>query len=169
MTARRLIAPALVAIVFAGAWYSMHSREEAAADSPRSQPAPATNVSPGVPPQEKAAPTAVAATPVATSVEQMIADANGADAARRAAAISALARAPRAQAVPALYRVLINGEPSVDRPLALKSLQELALAQGDADGAVRAAIREVIYHGNDETLMAAAQDSLDVVEESELR
>ena len=67
-----------------------------------------------------------------------------------------------------MRQVLSNGA-SEDRPLALRSLQELALEQGDADGAVRAAIREVIYHGDDETLMAAAQDTLDVVEESELR
>jgi hypothetical protein len=51
----------------------------------------------------------------------------------------------------------------------LNSLRELALAQGDADGAIRGAIREVIYHGDDESLMAGAQDALDVVEESEMK
>jgi hypothetical protein len=169
MIVRRVIPPVLVAVAFAGAWYALHSRELVEVNSPPSQTAPATTASPGTPLQEKASPIVeTAATPVAASVEQMIADANGADAARRAAAISALARAPRAQAVPVLQQLLRSG-PSEDRPLALKSLQQLALEQGDADGAVRAAIREVIYHGNDETLMAAAQDTLDVVEESELR
>jgi hypothetical protein len=104
-------------------------------------------------------------------VEQWISEVNGGDAGKRAAAIAALSRAPREQALPVLHHVLINGEPTVDRPLALRALRELALEQGDADGKVRGAIREVIYHGDgqDETLLADAQEALDVVEESEMR
>ncbi len=164
-----------IAAIVAGAaigvgWYLTQYRDEPASP-PATQPAAAADAS---------KPTAVAygeesgATPQALppgQMEQWISDVNGGDAGKRAAAITALAQAPRAQALPVLHRVLINGEPTMDRPLALRSLRELALAQGDADGGVRGAIREVIYHGDgqDETLLADAQDALDVVEESEMR
>jgi hypothetical protein len=88
--------------------------------------------------------------------------------AMRIAAIENLAHAPRDQALPLLKRVLLNGDPAVDRPAALQGLRELALAQGDADGHIRDAVREVIYHGDDEKLAADAQDALDVIAESEL-
>ena len=107
--------------------------------------------------------------PTAEQAAQWIADLNNADAAKRSTAINALARAPRAQALPALRNVLLGGEPTVDRPLALNSLRELALDQGDADGRIRQTIREVIYHGDDESLATGAQDALDVVEESEMK
>ena len=106
--------------------------------------------------------------PTEDQVSAWITDANSADATRRAAAINSLANAPRAQALPVLRQVLSSGDPQ-DRPLALTSLRELALGQGDTDGGIRQVIREVIYHGEDETLLASAQDALDVVEESELK
>jgi len=96
-------------------------------------------------------------------------DAVGGDAALRASAIAGLARAPVAQALPILRRVLISGEPAVDRPLALASLRELALERGDADGAIRAVVREAIYHADDVSNVEATQDVLDVIEESELK
>jgi hypothetical protein len=107
----------------------------------------------------------------AAEVPRLIEEANGADAAKRALAIAALARAPRDQALPALHHIVTNGEPQVDRPAALNSLRELALNQGDKDGKVREAIREVIYHddGSNPQLASAAQDALDVVEESEMK
>ena len=50
-----------------------------------------------------------------------------------------------------LARLLTDGEPQVDRPLALRSLRDLALNQGDADSAIRDAVRHAIYHGDDQT------------------
>jgi hypothetical protein len=96
-------------------------------------------------------------------------EATGGDASRRAAAITALARAPVSEALPILSRVLMNGEPVVDRPLALQSLRDLALNQGDPVSSIRNAIRAAIYHGDDQTLAADAQEALDVIEESLLK
>ena len=115
-------------------------------------------------PIEAAAPVPVASSP--QTVEQLITDTASGDAAKRAAAITALAEAPRAQALPVLARLLTDGEPLVDRPLALQSLRDLALNQGDADGAVRDAVRHVIYHGDDFTKTDDAQEVLDIIEES---
>jgi hypothetical protein len=108
------------------------------------------------------------APPATDQVTRWIEDTHSAHAAQRVAAIHALAQAPRDQALPVLRRLVTNGVLE-ERPQALNSLRELALAQGDADGAIRGAIREVIYHGDDESLMAGAQDALDVVEESEMK
>jgi hypothetical protein len=111
----------------------------------------------------------VAAPADPNDVARWIADTTSGDPQRRAAAIEALGRAPRSEALPVLRNVLLSGEPAVDRPLALRALRDLALYQGDADGAVRAAVREVIYHGDEEAVAYAAQEALDIVEESELR
>jgi hypothetical protein len=104
-------------------------------------------------------------------VARLIEEAQGGDAGKRAVAIAALAQAPRDQALPALHRIVTNGEPLVDKPAALNSLRELALGQGDQDGKVREALREVLYHddGQNPPLQLAAQEALDVVEESEMR
>jgi hypothetical protein len=99
-------------------------------------------------------------------VERLISEATGADAGKRATAIGALAQAPVEQALPVLRRVLMNGETSVDRPLALQSLRDLALNHGDPQSAIRNAIREAIYHGDDQSMSAEAQEALDVIEES---
>jgi hypothetical protein len=101
----------------------------------------------------------------ADEIARWTADATGADAARRARAITTLAQAPVAQALPVLRRVLMNGEPVTDRPLALQSLRDLALNRGDPNSAIRNAIREAIYHGDDQTMAADAQEALDVIEE----
>jgi hypothetical protein len=118
---------------------------------------------------EAMAPASLDSTPPADAaptdpVAGLITDAQGADAARRAAAITALAQAPREQAVPVLGRLLTDGEPLVDRPLALAALRTLALEQGDADGKIRDAIRAVIYHGDDHSNMNAVQETLDTIE-----
>jgi hypothetical protein len=99
-------------------------------------------------------------------VSQLIVDSMGGDAAKRADAIAALAEAPRAEALPVLRRILTDGEPQVDRPLALRSLRDLALNQGDDDGAIREAVRNSIYHGDDFTKTDDAQEVLDIIEES---
>ena len=108
-------------------------------------------------------------TPTAETVSQWIADTMSGDAAKRATAITALAEAPKAQAVPVLRRLLTDAEPQVDRPLALRSLRDLALNQGDADGAIRDAVRNAIYHGDDQTKADDVQEVLDIIEESEHR
>jgi len=106
-------------------------------------------------------------TPTAETVSQWITDTMSGDAAKRATAIAALADAPKAQAVPALRRLLTDAEPQMDRPLALRSLRDLALNQGDADGTIREAVRNAIYHGDDQTKADDVQEVLDIIEESE--
>jgi HEAT repeat protein len=108
-------------------------------------------------------------TPTAEAVSQWIADTTSGDAAKRATAIAALAEAPKVQAVPVLRRLLTDAEPQVDRPLALRSLRDLALNQGDVDGTIRDAVRNAIYHGDDQTKMNDVQEVLDIIEESEQR
>lgn len=81
----------------------------------------------------------------------------------RLAAIQRLSQAPREQALPLLKRVLLNGEPETDRPAALQALRALALAQGDDDQRIRDAMREVVYHGDDEAFAAQAQETIDVI------
>jgi hypothetical protein len=103
------------------------------------------------------------------SVSQSIAETASGDPATRAAAILALASAPKIAALPVLRNVLENGEPSIDRPLALRSLRDLALHQGDEDGAIRSVVREAIYHGDDEAVVQSAQGALEIIEESELK
>jgi hypothetical protein len=160
---------ALVGLIGAGLWYVAHTSDPAnppavvasapvalaAAESPRA-----------LPPQASAAATS-AVTPEA--VARWIAEATGGDAQKRAAAIVALADAPKSAAFPILHRILTQGDREVDRPLALRSLRDLALNQGDVDGTIRAAVREAIYHGDDEAVASQAQEALDMIEESELR
>jgi hypothetical protein len=130
----------------------------AAVDAPPvSQPALATPVT---------HPDPTAPAKPAKSTAQWIADTASGDAATRAAAIEALAEAPRAEALPVLGRILVDGEPQVDRVLALRSLRDLALNQGDADGAIRDAVRHALYHGDDFTKANDIQEALEIIEES---
>ena len=85
----------------------------------------------------------------------------------RLAAIQRLSQAPRNQALPLLKRVLLNGDPVSDRPAALRGLRDLAFAQGDGDQRIRDAMREVIYHGDDEAFAADAQATLDSIAASQ--
>lgn len=101
-------------------------------------------------------------------IMQLVADTASGDARRRATAIVALVNAPKSDAIAALRRVVEGGEPTVDRPLALRSLRDLALHQGDEDGAIRDVVRETIYHGDDDTLIEHAQLALEMIEESEM-
>ncbi len=94
----------------------------------------------------------------------MIADTQSNDPRLRAAAIEALANAPKAQALPALERVLESGEPQVDRQIALRSLHSLALNDGDETGAIRDAIRHALYHSDDENVTQSAQAFLEDIE-----
>jgi hypothetical protein len=123
---------------------------EMAMPSPRAEPASEQTVSPS---QDQ---TAATSTVAADAVAKWIKDATGDDAKARAAAIIALAQAPRAEAIPVLRRVLTDGEPTVDRPLALESLRTLALDQGDSDNLIRGALRNTIYDGNDEATTQSA-------------
>ncbi|HEY0686367.1 MAG TPA: hypothetical protein VGD45_28780 [Steroidobacter sp.] len=98
------------------------------------------------------------------SVAQWIKDTQSSDAKTRAAAIAALADAPKAQAMPALERVLETGEPDVDRHIALRSMHALALRDGDATGQIRDVMRHAIYHGDDDGVTQTAQSLLDDIE-----
>lgn len=106
-----------------------------------------------------------------SDMARLSAQAHGADAQQRLQAIEALSRAPRDQALPALRGIATSGEPQIDKPAAVNALRELALGQGDQDGKIREAIREVLYHddGQNPQLPTVAQDALDVVEESEMK
>jgi hypothetical protein len=106
------------------------------------------------------------APPLETSdpIARLIKDTESDDATVRAAAIAALAEAPKAQAMPALKRVLENGEPAVDRQIALRSLHSLALRDGDENGQIRDAMRDALYHGDDEGVTQTAQSLLEDVE-----
>ena len=156
-----------IGVVFSVTWYFASRPVElpavpvaATADATASPARPAATLpvsNPGPPPAT--APDAVA---------KLIADTSSSDAGKRAAAITALADAPRAEALPVLGRLLTDGEPHVDRPLALRSLRDLALNQGDADGAIRDAVRHAIYHGDDQTRTDDVQEVLDIIEESQL-
>jgi hypothetical protein len=151
-----------------GAWqYSQQRQEARAAQAAAEAPAatePPVGAAPAAAPMET--PVEPGTASAADQVAQWITDVDSTDAARRAAAIRALAQAPRAQALPVLHRLVTHGDPA-DRPIALQSLRDLALAQGDADNGIRSAIREVIYHGDDEQLATGAQEALDAVETSE--
>lgn len=99
----------------------------------------------------------------ADPVPKWIADATGEDFKARGPAIAALAKAPRAQALPVLQDVLVRGNAD-DRRVALKSLRTLAADQGDEDGNIRNAVRQAIYHGDDESVVADAQATLSAIE-----
>lgn len=154
---------AIGAVAVVGIYLVTHPAESATrvpavADSPAHASPPAVMQPVAAPP-----PASPASSP---NTDQLIADTASGDASKRAAAITALAEAPRAQALPVLARLLTDGEPLVDRPLALQSLRDLALNQGDADGAIRDAVRNAIYHGDDFTKTEDAQEVLDIIEES---
>jgi hypothetical protein len=97
-------------------------------------------------------------------VTRWIADTQSNDAKTRAAAIEALANAPKSQALPALKRVLESGEPQIDRQIALKSLHKLALSDGDNTGQIRDTIRHAMYHSDDEGVTQSAQAFLEDIE-----
>jgi hypothetical protein len=120
---------------------------------------PAPRESEETPAKTEEAATAVSADTVAT----WIAQATGTDAAKRAAAITALAEAPKADAVPVLAQVLETAD-DADRPLALRSLRTLAQRQGDADDRIRSVVREMVFHDGDEAATQAAQATLDDIE-----
>jgi hypothetical protein len=103
-------------------------------------------------------------TPAPDAVAQWIAEAFDTDPAKRQAAIAAMANAQSEQVVPTLQKILITGEPGVDRPLALHSLRSLALQQGDIDGGIRDALRQAIYDGSDAAITHGAQATLEEVE-----
>lgn len=108
-------------------------------------------------------PTVIPAPNPQKSVAKLIADANAEDADTRAAAIDALASAPKSRAAPVL-QALLSASAHEDRQLALNSLYRLALNQGDDDGAIRNVFRQTIYDGDDGELAVNAQLALDDLE-----
>lgn len=101
--------------------------------------------------------------PSAEAVAQWLIDAEGSDADRRAAAIIALAGAPKAEAVPVLQKI-IKGSVDQERQLALGSLHALALRQGDGDDEIRTVLRLTIYDGDEGPIANSAQAVLDNIE-----
>jgi hypothetical protein len=99
----------------------------------------------------------------ADTVEKWITEATGDDPRTRAAAIDALATAPKSQALPILQKVLGAGI-DTDRQLAVNSLRTLALHQGDDAGEVRNVLRLTIYDGDDEAVASSAQVALADIE-----
>jgi hypothetical protein len=163
---RILISLSAVGVVAAATVYLVTQPAETEVRIPTvADPSPRATPQGSMQPIVASAPPSAAASP--GTVEQWIADTTSGDAAKRAAAIAALAEAPRAQALPVLGRLLTDGEPQVDRGLALRSLRDLALNQGDDDGAIRDAVRHAIYHGDDFTNVDDVQEVLDIIEESQ--
>jgi hypothetical protein len=107
--------------------------------------------------------TQTAAPPSAESVGKWVADTASDIASIRTNAIASLATAPVEQAVPALGRILTSGD-NADRQLALKSLSQLAQGRGDADGRIRGALRQAIYHTDDDDIADSARAALDEIE-----
>jgi HEAT repeat protein len=97
-------------------------------------------------------------------VARLRADVDSPDPKIRAAAIAALARAPKSEAIPLLEHILAVGEPEVDRQIALRSLHAIALQQGDEDGRIRESLRAAMYHGDDERVSKSAQAFLEDIE-----
>jgi hypothetical protein len=163
-----------VAVIIAGGVVAgvLLGRGDGAAEPVRGDtPAPAKVLQSGVAPVAPA-PAPAAPAVAALSDEDLTRlgeESMSGPAAVRVRAIEQLSKAPRDRALPLLKRVLLNGDPAVDRPAALLGLRELALAQGDGDGHIRDALREVVYHGDDEKLAADAQETLDVIAESEAK
>jgi len=164
MTRRNYLMLALAALgITVAIVYLAGSPAESSVDAAVAAPAVSKPASAVHPASHDPAPAASSKT-----TAQWIADTASGNAATRAAAITALAEAPRTEALPVLKRILTDGEPQFDRPLALRSLRDLALNQGDADGAIRDAVRHAIYHGDDQTRVDELQEALDVIEESQL-
>ncbi|MEO8018251.1 MAG: hypothetical protein ABI769_10585 [Pseudomonadota bacterium] len=175
MSRRTLYLVALViasSAVFAGVYFANVSGEPVAPSPVAASPAPIAPPRAATMPDVEAAPAPPApVAPVITpdAVARWIADSAGSDATKRATAIAALGDAPRVDALPVLRRILTDGEPQVDRALALRSLSKLAQTQGDTDGAIRDAVRHAIYHGDDQTNTADVQKTLDSIEQAEQR
>jgi hypothetical protein len=126
---------------------------------------PAAHTVEGAPPAPEVSKPAEPAHQITTvDVTRWVVDTQSTDAKTRAAAIEALANAPKSQAVPALKRVLESGEPQVDRQIALQSLHKLALSDGDNTGQIRDAIRHALYHSDDEGVSQSAQAVLEDIE-----
>jgi len=154
MTARRLVLPLSMAFVFFGVWYFMSEPQTASG----SGPARGSIFRPEESQRSSGEPFSAQG-----ALDRMIADTSSSDVSRRFAALNGLASAPRAQAVPVLSNVLMNGERG-DRPQALRSLQQLATTQGDDDSAIRSALRDALYIGDNEALAPALQQALGEVD-----
>lgn len=155
--------------VLAGSWFTragsaspvpLEQRRVAVAPSltQGAQPAGAESAA-QTPAREAAAPQPVTPDVVA----QWKADATGKDPKARAAAIAALATAPRSQATPVLAQALTVADDS-ERPLVLQSLRTLARRQGDDDDRIRSVVRNVVFHESDEAFAQAARVTLDDIE-----
>lgn len=82
----------------------------------------------------------------------------------RASAITALGTGPRPIVISTLRKVMEHGQTVPDRQLALQSLRKVALDQGDDDGAIRNAVRQVIYHASEQAMIGSARQVLNELE-----
>lgn len=105
---------------------------------------------------------AAAAQPAEQLVRQWLDTVEG-GAPDRAAAIWNLGSAAKEMALPALRGVARTGSME-ERDIALAALGMLARVQGDDDGSIRAALRDTIYHGDDDDVLFTARATLDDVE-----
>jgi HEAT repeat protein len=153
--------------------YSLLTRDVPAHAAPP-EPAPRTHAqAPQTPPPTQSRATRAdnppppapveSSAPQPPTVAKLAADTTSADARTRAAAIEALGQAPRSEAIPALERVLANGD-ETDQTLALHSLHTLVQRQGDGDQQIRNIVRKIVYHGSEEALTLAAQTTLNDIE-----
>lgn len=163
--------PLWILLAVAGAGVVAYSIIDRSAGSGGDAPPVADSTGPAPPQAHQSAPPAAAQQAAAASPEtlasmiaKLAADANGSNADTRSAAIVALAAVPKAQAVSILSNIMLSGERTVDRQLAVGSLRTLALDQGDEDGAIRAALRDAIYHGDDTDVALGAEAAVGDIE-----
>jgi hypothetical protein len=163
MQPKVLLIPAALCAATTAVWLAASDEPEAGAPSAQPEhvqqaqaPAPPASVAPS---QPAVAPASAGREEVARWVTESASD----DARTRIAAIIALARAPKAVALPALHRTF-EGSSADEQQIALSSLYTIAIEQGDDDGRIRDAIRGAIYHGGDDNVSGNAQALLEDIE-----
>jgi hypothetical protein len=151
------------ASVLGCSWLTRRDADRPSTQGPLPSASPSERARTGAPSPDPGPGEARVASPPAEAPSPQIAAVTDGDSAKRAAAIAALANAPRSQAIPVLESVLSVAD-DVDRPLALRALRSLAQHQGDADDRIRSAVRNLIYHGSNEEVTSSAQATLDDIE-----
>lgn len=141
--------------------------------APRTVTTVAKVVPPSVPSVASApdspSPTQAAFTPptVVDNIDDLIAAATGDRADQRLAAITALADAPRARALPMLLRIARTGIVVADRHAALESLLVQAVQQPVAEDPIPDLLRDLTYDGNDEEVSEHAAQVLEQLNATE--
>lgn len=105
-----------------------------------------------------------ASAPMQPTAAQLANAARGDDPDKRAAAIDALARVPKAQALPVL-QPLLSATAQDDRQRVVGALHTMAVEQGDDDGRIGEILRLTIYDGDDAGVADSAQTVLDDIQQ----